>query len=131
MLKPSLYALYKQGRFRRAGLEGTDAGIQQIERFAVAMLAFVLEHDVNFRRHFLERLCGPRHSSDAENLDIELEFRDIDLVLSKKDDSRGFAFEFKVGGDKQWNQIPRIRDSFHWDMARKSRNDGEHVASTF
>src|SRR5437763_8932150 len=97
MLTPSLYALYKQGRFRRAGLEGTDEGMRQVERFAVAMLAFALQHDPEFRKDFLKRVCLQNRGDGAEEFKLELEVAGCgDLVVQKKDDSEAYAFEFKI-----------------------------------
>jgi hypothetical protein len=113
MLKPSLYALYKQGRFRRSGSEQKEAQ-EQKERFAVAMLAFVLEHDLEFRKDFLEQVCERTHADDAKDFRVELEIPNCgDLVLRKRDNSEGRAFEIKVGAPVQdWNQNPRKRRFF-------------------
>ncbi len=113
MLKPSLYALYKQGRFRRSGSEQKEAQ-EQKERFAVAMLAFVLEHDLEFRKDFLEQVCERTHADDAKDFRVELEIPNCgDLVLRKRDNSEGCAFEIKVGAPVQdWNQNPRKRRFF-------------------
>jgi hypothetical protein len=95
MLKPSLYALYKQGRFRRSGSEEKEAQ-EQKERFAVAMLAFVREHDLEFRKDFLEQVCERTHADDAKDFRVELEIPNCgDLVLRKRDNSEGCAFEIK------------------------------------
>jgi len=64
MLKPSFYALYNQGRFRKPGFDGTDEGMRQTERFAVAMLGFALKHETKFRKDFLQQVCD---RSQVEN----------------------------------------------------------------
>ena len=66
MLTPSLYALYKQGRFRKREFDDTDQGMQQKERFAVAMLALILTHDLEFRMDFLREVCGRGQTAKPE-----------------------------------------------------------------
>jgi hypothetical protein len=79
-----------------------------------AMLAFVLEHDLEFRKDFLEQVCERTHADDAKDFRVELEIPNCgDLVLRKRDNSEGCAFEIKVGAPVQdWNQNPRKRRFF-------------------
>ena len=58
--RPSFYRLYKQGRFRGHALTGADRyeAIEQKERFAVAILAFVLQYDEEFQKTFVQRICN-------------------------------------------------------------------------
>jgi hypothetical protein len=113
MLKPSLYALYKQGRFRKPGFEVTDEGMRQVERFSMAILAFALEHDQTFRNEFLQRVCGRNQAGDVSDFLVELEVAGCgDLVLRKKDDSEAYVLEFKVDSPIQQNQHPRNPEFF-------------------
>jgi hypothetical protein len=111
MLEPSLYALYKQGRFRKSGLDPqTEEGMKQVERFAVAMLGFALKHDLSFRKSFLLQVCNCQcgDAIDPTLFLIELEVAGCgDLILRKEDNSEVYALEFKVGADLQdHNQNP-------------------------
>jgi hypothetical protein len=113
MLKPFLYALYKQGRFRRPGSETTDEGMQQIERFAVASLALVLRHEASFRKDFLCQVCGCSKKINEGEFLVEIEIAGCgDLALRKKDNSEVYMFEFKVGSPIQPNQDPRNGEFF-------------------
>src|SRR5437899_12644945 len=114
MFNPSLYALYKQGRFRKPGFESTTEGMRQVERFAVAMLAFALQHEPGFKKEFLQRVCERIHTEGEENFLVELEVAGCgDLVLRKEDGSEAYTFEFKVDSPVQkQNQDPRNREFF-------------------
>ena len=116
MLKPSFHALYKQGRFRKSGLDMlTDEGMQQVERFAVAMLALALKHDVPFRKCFLLRVCNCP-CEDPTLFSIELEVTGCgDLVLRNEDNSKVYVIEFKIWADLQDNQDPRKPQFFTTD----------------
>src|SRR5713226_2253096 len=114
MFQPSFHALYKQGRFRKPGLESTTEGMQQVERFAVAMLAFALQYEPKFQREFLRRVCDRSHTESDEKFLIQLEVaRCGDLVLLKEDSSEAYALEFKVESPiQERNQDPRNQEFF-------------------
>ncbi len=113
MFKPSFYGLYKQGRFRTPGSEGTKEAKRQVERFAVATLAFALQHQVEFRKDFLKRVCQRNRGDDAEQFKLELEVAGCgDFVVRKKDHSEAYAFEFKVESPLQSHQDPRDPEFF-------------------
>lgn len=117
MLEPSFHALYKQGRFRKSGADRlSQEGMQQIERFAVAMLAFVLKHDPEFRKSFLNQVCDCHcaDSTDPVSFLVELETAGCgDLILRKEDNSKVYALEFKVGANlEKEKQDPRNPEFF-------------------
>ena len=114
MLQPSLHALYKQGRFRRTLPAESDEGMRQVERFAVAMLGFVLHHDSEFRKCFLREICKCDDESELASYVCGLEIPNCgDLVLRKRDDSRAYVFECKVDAPIQdWNQDPNREEFF-------------------
>lgn len=82
--------------------------MQQKERFSVAMLALILKHDLEFRRDFLNQVCGCGETAKPENFEVELEVAGCgDLVLRRKDDCEVYALEFKISaGLQDHNQNP-------------------------
>lgn len=131
MLEPSFYALYKQGRFRKRGLTDEE-GMQQVERFAVAMLGFALKYDLVFRQSFLQTICECPDVEDPAAFDIEIEVAKCgDLVLVRNKSLGAYALEFKVGAKLQeHNQSPKNPDFFTmgYGAGIKSRYG---VASTY
>ena len=104
---PSFYTLYKQGRFRRRAVTEADLheAIEQKERFAVAILAFVLQYDEEFgsgsklthyqefQKTFVEKICNV---TSTERIAIFVEIDgcgDLELRIGKQ----SYFFEFKLG----------------------------------
>jgi hypothetical protein len=95
-------------------LESTKEGIQQVERFAVAMLALALKLEPKFLREFLQRMCDRSSVEKEERFLIELEMAGCgDLIIRKEDDSEAYVLEFKVGSPIQThNQDPKVPEFF-------------------
>jgi hypothetical protein len=105
--------LFKRGRYvsvrSLAAAEGSDATRgkkhEERERFSVAAVAFCLEHDKKFRRHFLMVIAG---LAPNEIISITLEPKEWgDLVL---DGPRNvLVLEFKLAALLQDHQSPEAR----------------------
>ena len=86
--------------------------MRQVERFAVAMLAFVLQHEPGFKRAFLQQVCGRVQDENQDAFSVELEVADCgDLVLRRNDDEV-FVLEFKVDAPLSKKQDPREEGAF-------------------
>ena len=88
--------------------------MHQKERFAVAILALVLKHDLEFQRDFLCKVCGYCEAEEVKRFLVELEVAGCgDLVLRTENDSEVYIFEFKIRADMQGhNQDPRKLEFF-------------------
>lgn len=118
-MQPGFSSLFKRGQYSRreglfleAGENGmASQGCNQIERFTAAVVAFGLRYDREFRRHFLERICGISRSS-LDNFRIEIEPGHCsDLVLEDvKNKSNVFVVELKLHADLQNHQNPSLEE---------------------
>ena len=81
--------------------------MDQQERFAVGMIGFALGHDVEFRAHFLEKVCGFRDLSRVSDWEILVEPEDWgDLVLKHIASKSFIVTEFKIGANLEGHQNP-------------------------
>ncbi|MGH8163310.1 MAG: hypothetical protein ACREP1_03130, partial [Rhodanobacteraceae bacterium] len=109
---PSLYTLYKQGRFREHGAVADSlAQMEQVERFAVAMLGYVLGHDAPFLKKFLEEVCELPGAIADQSAKIKIEITgcgDLGIV----DGDQAVYLEFKVKAPLEPHQDPRQEKEF-------------------
>lgn len=116
MSKPSLFNLFKRGRYFRVVeiLTGDDetaeskAVHRESERFAMGAIAFVFQYDSEFRAHFMRQIVGVENRNLSNVASIEVEPENwADLRLAWKD-SDGVAavhvVEAKVGASLQDKQ---------------------------
>jgi hypothetical protein len=105
-MTPSFYALYRQGRFRKGGELGCcEEGMHQVERFAVAMVAFALEHDHDFCRAFCQNVCEIEFMGDIPAVTLEVEvdgMGDLGVQIG----NHWFFVEFKVEAPLDLKQDP-------------------------
>src|SRR5437016_3953203 len=95
-VKPSFYTLYKQGRFRGSAVDNaSDDRMQQVERFAVAMVGFALKYDEDFCRQFCRTICEVSVENAILPIPVDVEvdgFGDLELQVGP----RHFFIEFKI-----------------------------------
>jgi len=96
---PSFSAMYRRGKFSRSENPDPNQNESKNDRredFAVAAVAFVLQHDEKFKRHFIEKVCGMiiKATTNLDTYQILLHPKDFDLVLLHEDEI--VVFEFKV-----------------------------------
>jgi hypothetical protein len=102
---PSFHTLYLHSRPRIQPNE--ERRMEQWERFGVASLGSVLQHDCEFRSHFLERVCGWTGPGSATDFEVLLEVTNCgDLVLAAPTLGIVFVIECKIGAPLQPNQFP-------------------------
>jgi hypothetical protein len=81
-MKPSFFLLFKRGKYYRppsttgedSESNETKSERKEVERFAVAAVAFCLEHDKNFRTDFWKAVCrqaGDPDLTDGGKIEIE------------------------------------------------------------
>jgi hypothetical protein len=63
-MRPSFFSLFKRGKYFRPGApllatkgKRIQGDTREAERFAAAGIAFVWEHDLDFRKHFWRKIC--------------------------------------------------------------------------
>lgn len=121
-MKPSFFSLFKRGRYyhphppftedEEPQSESVKSGRREVERFAVAAVAFCLEHDEPFRKHFWERVCKQDGDPELKN-DIQIGIEDknwSDLKLTSGDCV--CTVEFKVGAPLERKQDPNHNEEF-------------------
>ena len=104
--------MFQRGRYVRlrslAAAEADEAGQkdkpkhEERERFSVAAIAFCIEHDKAFKRHFLKVVAG-LSGEHITKVTLEPEHC-ADLVL--EGDRHVFVLEFKLGALLQDHQNP-------------------------
>jgi hypothetical protein len=109
-VKPSLFTLFKRGRYFRLPLPGgvDSAEItrarREAERFAAAAIGFCMSHNRSFRRYFVHSVCGIELPPRAK-MEIEVEpesWADLLVYLPR----HIFVVEFKLGAPLQPHQDP-------------------------
>ncbi len=104
-------SLYRGGLSRLRDLDPQSEEYQRVqeerERFAAAAIAFCLEYDIDFLRHFLRRLCNGRDSRRRTTPpQVEVEPRRwADLLLKTK--NAIYAIEMKIGAPLRKHQNPK------------------------
>lgn len=125
-MKPSLYSLYKRGKYYRP--PSIDRGDRnEVERFSVAAVAFCLEYDRDFRKHFWNNVCNQTGDLDLGTAaSIEIEERNwSDLKITNGDCLA--VVEFKAGAPLDKKQNP-MKDAFWgekgygWEMLQIQRS---------
>src|SRR6266481_2550195 len=105
--------MFKRGRYVSVRLlaaaetdEATrEARHQERERFSVATIAFCIEHDKSFKRHFLDVVAG-LSPKDVTSVTVEPEdFADLLLEGAR----HMLVLEFKLGALLQDHQSPESR----------------------
>jgi len=98
--------------------EGDSSGVatilrQERERYAVAVLAFCLRHDENFRKHFWEKVCRVPDDPEqmppinADGIAIEPpEWADLSLTSDDRKSRFMWVIEAKAGAPLQPKQNP-------------------------
>jgi hypothetical protein len=121
-VKPSFFSLFKRGKYyhrrpivdREVGTTETKQVQQEyreIERFAVAAIAFCFQYDDEFRKHFWKRICKVEGDPSLEEWSIDIEPSDwCDLVIRNRS-SKGkhvhvYAVECKVDAALENHQNP-------------------------
>jgi hypothetical protein len=106
-------ALFERGKYasnrRLPMLSASDdkQRMEQHERFAVAMIGLVLDHDEKFRAHFLDRLCGLGNQPDPSGWEVYVEPHNWgDLVLIHRTSLRLVVVEFKIDSPLKDHQNP-------------------------
>lgn len=133
--------LFERSRYsnrgRRFGLSEDELAqkqrMEQQERFAVSVIGFELERDVEFRAHFLDKICGLNDLSRAAGWDVSVEPRTWgDLVLKHRASNSLLVAEFKIGAELRPHQNPAnvlfnspAKDSqpagYGWEISEISR----------
>src|SRR6266581_2396937 len=104
---------YRGGLSRLRDLNPESEQYNQVheerERFAAAAIAFCLEHDGHFLRHFWRRLCKERNDPrQATVRKVEVEPRRwADLLLTTKNVL--CAVEMKIGAPLREHQNPKCK----------------------
>lgn len=81
--------------------------MEQQERFAVGMIGFVLEHDVEFRVHFLANVCGLKGISRSHGWEVSVEPDNwCDLILKHRKSKSLVVAEFKLADGLANHQNP-------------------------
>ncbi|PWU13318.1 MAG: hypothetical protein C5B50_19600 [Verrucomicrobia bacterium] len=105
---PSLFCLYQRSRFVRDG-ESEQGSSHQNRRevFAVAAVALTLKHDLAFRSHFLDRVCGWKWTPDQLTPKFEVQPHDhSDLAVKDGLNAALCVIEFKVDAPLELKQDP-------------------------
>lgn len=105
--------MFKRGRYvslrslaaAEAGEAKGNAGRQERERFSVAAIAFCIEHDASFKRHFLHGVAG-LSPEDVTKVTVE-PHHCADLLLEGA--RHVLVLEFKLGALLQDKQSPESR----------------------
>src|SRR5437016_3644591 len=105
--------LFERSRYsgcgRRFGLdeEARKEHMDQQERFAVGMIGFVLDHDSNFKQHFLEKIWGFNDLPQPADWEVQVEPENWgDLVLTHGFSNSLLVVEFKIGAELEPHQNP-------------------------
>jgi hypothetical protein len=116
-MSPSLFTLFKRGKYyhrsspladgpnEEKGPKTTTSERREAERFAVAAVAFCLQHDTNFRQHFWRAIC--KHDGDPKlngTAKVEVEENRWDLTISNG--KVCYLLEFKIDCDLAAKQNP-------------------------
>jgi hypothetical protein len=115
----SLIDLFARSRFRQTRIPSADKEeearrCEQKERFAVAMIGLVLQHDASFREHFLKNICGMESDSTDDSWDIAVEPANWgDLVMEQRGGGRPrqlLVVEFKIEAELAAHQTPGLAE---------------------
>jgi hypothetical protein len=109
-LKPSLFTLFKRGRYLRLPppSEDDDADMvrtrKEAERFTAAAVGFCMSHNPNFARYFLKEICNITASPKARiKVEVEPEsWADLLIIVGRL----VCVVEFKLGAPLQSHQDP-------------------------
>ena len=109
-MKPSLFTLFKRGRYFRLPppSEDEDAAVVRVrreaERFAAAAVAFCMRHNPKFARRFLSKVCNiPVPSKTKILIEVEPEsWADLFIRIGRC----VCVIEFKLGAPLQLHQNP-------------------------
>lgn len=126
-MQQCFYSLFRRGRYCRRKSLG-DAERKEAERFAVAALAFTLQHDLDggFRRHFLEVICHLPNDVAAESPDIQVErYQWADLLIRVQ--NYVVVIECKVNAPLGDFQNPQEETAFY----RSSEGYGRRITVEF
>ena len=112
-MRATFTTLYERGRYSSRGRQldlDDDARKQrteQQERFAVSMIRFALEHDADFKTHFLDKICDLNDSSAVDDWEVLVEPENWgDLVLKNRRLSSLTVAEFKILAELRAHQDP-------------------------
>src|ERR1035437_1195754 len=109
----AMLALFQRSRYAQNDSQPDDLSSQnRRELFAVAAVAFVLQHSAPFKRYFLRAICAIQSPGDLEEFAIELQpHHHTDLLISHRLRSALYVVEFKVGAPLASKQNP-VNPSF-------------------
>jgi hypothetical protein len=114
-MKPSFFSLFKRGKYYRVRSfsenghqqgEETQNERKEVERFAVAAVAFCLKHDKDFLRHFWQNVCQ-QHGDPSLDKDALIEIEEnswSDLTIINGNCVA--VVEFKAGAPLENKQNP-------------------------
>ena len=120
--------MFKRGRYVSGRTWSADEAVQgddsarrkereERERFSVAAIAFCIEHDASFKRHFLHAVA---HLSPEDVTKVTLEPQQYaDLVLEGP--RHVLVLEFKLGAPLQDHQSPETRTFWETGYGAKIR----------
>jgi hypothetical protein len=111
-MKPSFFSLFKRGKYCRVKTGDSEEEVarekrehKEAERFAVAAIAFCLEHDECFRKHFFEKVCrqnGDLPENNASSQIEEINWADLTII----NEGRTYVVEFKIHASLEPKQDP-------------------------
>jgi len=103
-----MLALFQRSRYARNDAQPDDLSSQnRRELFAVAAVAFVLQHNALFKRHFLRTICAIPSPGKLDEFAVELQpHHHTDLLISHRTRSALYAIEFKVDAPLTPKQNP-------------------------
>lgn len=112
--RPSFGTLFRQSRYNRNDTSGQAVTRQnRQELFAVAAVAFLLEHDAAFRRTFWQKICGVTGADLDCPFAVEVQpASHADLRLTCAETKTVCIVEFKLGAHLQPKQDPTKYDAF-------------------
>ena len=141
-MSASFTTLFERGRYssqgRWHGLNDLERKhrMEQQERFAVGMIGFAVKHDVHFKAHFLDKVCGLMNLSNAEDWEVSVEPENWgDLILKHRPSGTFVVAEFKITAELAEHQNPAspLFDEpaangqcagYGWEIARVAKRDG-------
>src|SRR5258708_32548631 len=116
-MRPSLFALFKRGRYFHAPSVAGNSGkllrvrgsIREAERFATAAIAFGWQHYPALKKHFWKTICrfpgdSPSASSKATILIEPEDWADLLIVNPVKRGRAVYVIECKIGADLKKHQ---------------------------